>query len=61
MACSICRYLSDGGWKLGFFSNGRDPLGLPGITMAQARVTESLSEALEAARQGRVDNRLDYH
>lgn len=59
IACSICRYLSDGGWKLGFFSNGRDPLGLPGITMAQVRVTESLGEALEAARQGRADNRLE--
>jgi uncharacterized protein (DUF58 family) len=59
LACTVCRYLSDGGWKLGFFSNGRDPLGLPGVTMAQARVTDTLAEALEAAQQGRVDDRLE--
>jgi hypothetical protein len=59
LTCSICRYLSDGGWKMGFFSNGRDPLGIPGVTLAQAKVTESLSEALEAARMGRRDHRLE--
>lgn len=59
IACSICRYLSDGGWKVGFFSNGRDPLGIPGITLAQARATDSLSEAVEAARRRRRDERLE--
>jgi uncharacterized protein (DUF58 family) len=59
IACTISRYLSDGGWKLGFVSNGRDPLGLPGVTMAQARTTDSLSEALDAAREGRADSRLE--
>lgn len=58
IACTICRYLSDGGWKVGFFSNGRDPLGLPGISMAEARATDSLGEALEAARMGLLDERL---
>jgi len=57
-ACSICRYLWDGGWKIGFFSNGRDPLGIPGITMAQASSSDSLSQALEAARMGVSDHRL---
>lgn len=58
ITCTICRYLSDGGWKLGFFSNGRDPLSLPGITLAQARATDSLSAALHAARIGAADDRL---
>jgi uncharacterized protein (DUF58 family) len=57
-ACSICRYLWDGGWKVGFFSNGRDPLGIPGITIAQARSSDSFSEALHAARMGGKDDRL---
>lgn len=58
ISCTICRYLSDGGWKIGFFSNGRDPLGLPGITMAEARASDSFSEALREARMGRADDRL---
>jgi uncharacterized protein (DUF58 family) len=58
-ACSICRYLWDGGWSVGFLSNGRDPLGIPGITLAQARSMESLSEALESARMGVKDDRLE--
>jgi uncharacterized protein (DUF58 family) len=58
IACTICRYLADGGWKVGFFANGRDPLGVPGVTLAQARATDSLAEALRAARMGRRDNRL---
>jgi len=58
-ACSICRYLWDGGWKVGFLSNGRDPLGLPGITLAQARASDTLSGALEAARMGRPDDRIE--
>ncbi|MBN1899710.1 DUF58 domain-containing protein [Candidatus Sumerlaeota bacterium] len=57
-ACSICRYLWDGGWKVGFFSNGRDPLGIPGITIAQARASDSFSEALHAARMGWKDESL---
>lgn len=59
IAASICRYLADGGWRVGFLSNGRDPLGLPGVTLAQARATESLGEALFAARMGRVDDRIE--
>ena len=59
IALSIARYLFDGGWKLGFFSNGRDPLGLPGVSMAQALSTDSLAEALEAARRGTPDDRLE--
>lgn len=59
IACTICRYLSDGGWKVGFFSNGRDPLGVPGVTMAQARAAETLTGALEAARSVRSDDRLE--
>ena len=58
VACTICRYLADGGWRVGFFSNGRDPLGLPGVTMAQARATESLGEALRVARRRKADDRL---
>lgn len=58
IAATIARYLCDGGWKVGLFSNGRDPLGLPGVTMAEARATETLGEALEAARRGRPDDRL---
>ena len=58
-ACSICRYLWDGGWKLGFFSNGRDPLGLPGVTLSQAKSSDSLTQALEAARMGIKDDRLE--
>ena len=57
--CSICRYLWDGGWSVGLLSNGRDPLGIPGITLAQARSMESLSEALESARMGVKDERLE--
>ena len=58
-ACSICRYLWDGGWSVGLLSNGRDPLGIPGVTLAQARSTETLSEALETARMGWKDDRLE--
>jgi len=58
-ACTICRYLSDGGWQVGFFSNGRDPLGLPGITIAQARAADSLGEAQRAALERRRDDRLE--
>lgn len=58
IACTIVRYLWDGGWKVGFFTNGRDPLGLAGLTMSEARATESLTEALEAAKEPRKDERL---
>lgn len=58
VVCTIARYLADGGWKVGFFTNGRDPLGIPGIAMAEARATETLSGALEAARLGIPDDRL---
>lgn len=59
LACTVCRYLTDGGWRVGFFSNGRDPLSLPGITIAQAKSTDSLSAALHAARMGWQDDRLE--
>jgi uncharacterized protein DUF58 len=58
-ACSICRYLWDGGWQVGFFSNGRDPLGLPGVTVATARSVDSLRDALHSARMGWKDDRLE--
>lgn len=58
LSATICRYLADGGWKVGFFSNGRDPLGLPGMTISQAKTAETLGEALQAAREGRPDDRL---
>ncbi len=58
VCAAIARYLAEGGWKLGFFSNGRDPLGIPGVTMAQARAGDTLGEALRAARQRRRDDRL---
>mgnify|MGYP006277447787 CR=1 FL=1 len=58
-ACSICRYLWDGNWKVGFLSNGRDPLGIPGITVSQAKASDTLSAALEAARMGIEDDRLE--
>lgn len=58
IVCTIARYLWDGGWKVGFFTNGRDPLGLAGMTMSEARATDSLREALSAAREGRRDDRL---
>lgn len=58
LACTICNYLAEGNWKFGLLSNGRDPLGLPGITLAQARASESLREALDAARRPRKDSRL---
>jgi uncharacterized protein (DUF58 family) len=58
VAASLARYLADGGWKVGLLSNGRDPLGLPGVTMAQARATETLGEAQRAAHGGRRDERL---
>jgi uncharacterized protein (DUF58 family) len=58
IACTIARYLWDGGWKVGFFTNGRDPLGLGGLTMGEARATDSLSAALSAAREGKRDDRL---
>lgn len=60
LACSLCKYLADGKWRVGFFSNGRDPLGLPGITIAYAKATESLHEALQNARASkRKDSRLE--
>ncbi len=59
VACTICRYLYDGRWKVGFFSNGRDPLGMPGVTISQAKSTESLSEALRTARLDRKDERIE--
>ncbi len=58
IACTITRYLWDGGWKVGFFTNGRDPLGLAGLTMTEARATDSLGEALSQAKEGRKDDRL---
>lgn len=58
VCCTIARYLTDGGWRVGLLTNGRDPLGLAGATLAQARSSESLSEALEAARRGATDRRL---
>jgi uncharacterized protein (DUF58 family) len=58
LAATVARYLADGGWKVGLLSNGRDPLGLPGISMAQARATDSLAAAQSAARAGRRDERL---
>lgn len=58
ICCSVARYLGDGGWKVGFFSNGRDPLGLPGITVGEARATDTLRAAFEAARTARADDRL---
>ena len=58
VACTICHYLADGGWKFGFFSNGRDPLGLPGISVAQARASETLGEARRAALRHKADDRL---
>lgn len=58
-ACTLARYLHDGGWRVGLLTNGRDPLGVPGATMAQARATDTLSGALEAARLGRPDHRLE--
>ncbi|MCE5229861.1 DUF58 domain-containing protein [bacterium] len=58
IAATVCRFLSDGGWRVGFFSNGRDPLGLPGITLAQARAAASLGEARNVAGKRPADNRL---
>jgi uncharacterized protein (DUF58 family) len=58
-ACTVARYLTDGGWSAGLLSNGRDPLGLAGMTLAQARATESLGDAMDAARRKRVDHRLE--
>lgn len=58
IACTIARYLWDGGWKVGFFTNGRDPLGLAGLTIGEARATDSLGEALAAAKEGKKDERL---
>lgn len=58
VAATIARYLHDGGWKVGLFCNGRDPLGLPGWSLAQLRAGDSLGEALSAARGKRKDERL---
>lgn len=58
IAATVCRFLSDSGWRVGFFSNGRDPLGLPGITLAQARATDSLTQARDLAGDRPADNRL---
>jgi uncharacterized protein (DUF58 family) len=57
-ACAIARYLSDGGWKAGFFSNGRDPLGIPGFSVAQFSSADSLRDAVSRARAPRRDDRL---
>lgn len=59
LACSICRYLTDGRWKTGFFSNGRDPLGIPGLMMAQARSVDSLPDAQLFALNKKKDTRLE--
>lgn len=59
IACTIARYLSDGGWKVGLVSNGRDPLGLPGIATAQAREALSLSGAQLSAREAPRDDRIE--
>ena len=58
-ACATCRYLADGGWKVGLFSNGRDPLGLPGMTVSQARAADTLSDTLIAAHGRLRDDRLE--
>ena len=58
-ACTVARYLTDGGWSAGLLSNGRDPLGLAGMTLAQARATDSLGDAMTAARRSRSDQRLE--
>jgi uncharacterized protein (DUF58 family) len=58
-ACSIARYLSDGGWKVGFVSNGRDPLGIPGFSVSQFRNADSLRDAVMLARTKRRDNRVE--
>ncbi|HPK02910.1 MAG TPA: DUF58 domain-containing protein [Candidatus Sumerlaeota bacterium] len=59
VVCTTCRYIADAGWRLGFFCNGRDPLGLPGVSIAQARATDSLRAAQQAARRRRDDDRLE--
>ncbi|MGI8907714.1 MAG: DUF58 domain-containing protein [Candidatus Sumerlaeaceae bacterium] len=58
-ACTVARYLTDGGWSAGLLSNGSDPLGLAGMTLAQARATESLGEAMTMARRRQIDRRLE--
>lgn len=58
LACTLCHYLLEGGWKAGLLSNGRDPLGLPGMSIAQARASDSLAGAMDAARAARHDTRL---
>lgn len=58
-ACTVVRYLTDGGWSAGLLSNGRDPLGLAGMTLAQARATDSLGDAMTLARRARIDRRLE--
>ena len=59
VAATIARYLCDGGWKVGLFSNGRDPLGVPGWSIAQLKAGESLGEALNNARGRQRDERLE--
>ncbi len=58
IAASVCRFLSDGGWRVGLFTNGRDPLGLPGVTLAQARAADGLAQARAVAGKRPADNRL---
>lgn len=59
LACTVASYLAEGGWKVGLLSNGRDPLGLAGRSMAQARASDSLADAEELARRRRRDTRLE--
>lgn len=59
ISATIARFLHDGGWKVGLFCNGRDPLGRPGLSLAQLTVAdEPLSEALSQARETGPDPRL---
>jgi uncharacterized protein (DUF58 family) len=55
---SVAHYLAQGRWKVGLFSNGRDPLGLPGFSMNQALSSDSFGEAMTAARRKKPDERL---
>lgn len=56
---TVARYLLEGRWKVGLFSNGRDPLGLPGVTMGEVKGTDSMRLALEAAKRAAEDDRLE--
>jgi len=56
---SLAHYLVQGGWNIGLFSNGRDPLGMPGISLGQAVASDSFRVAMTAARQKNPDERLE--